>query len=127
MNCPSLILMHWSLTVNVVKHEHITSRPGLTHRPRESDNTPMKTLGNILWLILGGFFSGLGWIIAGLVWCVTIIGIPIGLQCFKLSQLSFLPFGREVSYEGGAGSFIVNIFWFFFGGLELAVCNFIWG
>ena len=87
----------------------------------------MSLLGNILWLIFGGFFSGLGWIIAGIVWCCTIVGIPVGMQCFKLALMSFLPFGREVRYEGGAVSFIVNVFWFFFGGIELAICNFVWG
>ena len=87
----------------------------------------MSLIGNILWFILGGFFSGLGWIIAGIIWCITIVGIPIGKQCFKLAGLSFLPFGKQVDYEGGAGSFIVNVFWFFISGIELAVCNFLWG
>ena len=87
----------------------------------------MQLLGNILWFILGGFISGLGWCIAGIVWCVTIVGIPIGVQCFKLAGLSFLPFGKEVEYDGGAVSFLVNVLWFFLSGLELAICNFIWG
>ena len=47
----------------------------------------MKTLGNILWFIFGGFFGGLSWLFAGVIWCITIIGIPIGLQCFKLGRL----------------------------------------
>jgi len=83
----------------------------------------MGILGNILWFIFGGFLSGLGWIIAGIIWCVTIAGIPVGMQCFKLSLLSFMPFGREVRYEGGAVSFIVNVLWFIFSGLELAIAN----
>ena len=87
----------------------------------------MSLLGNILWLILGGFFSGLGWCVAGAVWCITIVGIPVGVQCFKMALMSFMPFGKEVRYEGGAVSFIVNVIWFFLGGIELAVCNFLWG
>jgi len=87
----------------------------------------MSLLGNILWLILGGFLSGLGWIIAGIIWCATIVGIPIGLQCFKLASLSFLPFGREVRYEGQSVSFIVNVLWFLISGLVLALGNFILG
>ena len=83
----------------------------------------MGILGNILWFIFGGFLSGLGWIIAGIIWCVTIVGIPVGMQCFKLSLLSFMPFGREVRYEGGAVSFIVNVLWFILSGLELAIAN----
>ena len=87
----------------------------------------MHLLGNILWFILGGFVSGLGWIITGIIWCATIVGIPVGMQCFKLALMSFVPFGREVRYEGGAVSFIVNVFWFIFGGFEMAIVNFIWG
>ena len=83
----------------------------------------MRFIGNILWFVFGGFISGLSWIIFGLLWCITIFGIPIGLQCFKLAGLSFWPFGKEIVYEGGAFSFIINVFWFFFGGLEMAIVN----
>ncbi len=87
----------------------------------------MRFIGNILWFIFGGFLSGLGWVITGFLWCITIIGIPVGVQCFKLSALSFWPFGKEVVYEGGAMSFIVNVLWFFFGGIEMAIVNFMFG
>ena len=87
----------------------------------------MRFLGNILWLICGGFLSGLGWLCAGLLWCITIIGIPIGIQCFKLSAMSFAPFGKEVVYEGGAASFLVNVIWFLVSGIELALGNLILG
>ena len=87
----------------------------------------MSLLGNILWLIFGGLLSGLSWILAGVLWCVTIVGIPIGMQCFKLASLSFTPFGREVIYEGGAFSFIVNVLWFLLSGLLLALENFLLG
>lgn len=83
----------------------------------------MKTIGNILWFIFGGIISGLSWIFWGMLWCITIIGIPVGIQCFKLAQLSFWPFGRTVAYEGGVGSFLVNVLWFLFGGLEMAILN----
>ena len=87
----------------------------------------MRVLGNILWIIFGGLISALGWILAGCLWCITILGIPIGLQCFKLSSISFNPFGKEIKYEGGAVSFLVNILWFLFSGLELALGNFLIG
>ena len=87
----------------------------------------MTLLGNIIWLICGGLLSGIGWILAGIFWCVTIVGIPIGLQCFKLSELSFCPFGKEVVYEGGAGSFLLNVLWFLLTGWELALGNFLLG
>ena len=49
----------------------------------------MKTIGNILWFIFGGLLGGLAWIFAGCIWCITIIGIPVGLQCFKFATLHF--------------------------------------
>ncbi len=87
----------------------------------------MRILGNILWIIFGGFFSWLGWILAGCIWCITIIGIPIGVQCFKLADLSLNPFGKEIRYEGGAGSFLLNLVWLIVSGIELALENFIIG
>ena len=56
----------------------------------------MSLLGNILWLIFGGLLSGLGWILAGALWCVTIIGIPFGKQFFKIAKLALAPFGAVV-------------------------------
>ncbi len=87
----------------------------------------MKFLGNILWFIFGGLISGLSWIFAGILWCITIVGIPIGLQCFKLATLSFWPFGKEVRYGGGAMSTIANIFWLLISGIPLAIENLILG
>ncbi len=48
----------------------------------------MRILGNILWIIFGGLISAIGWWAAGLLWCCTVIGIPVGIQCFKLSSIS---------------------------------------
>ena len=59
----------------------------------------MKLLGNILWFLCGGIIGGLAWIIAGCIWCVTIVGIPVGLQCFKFASLAFWPFGKEVNLD----------------------------
>lgn len=87
----------------------------------------MRILLNILWLILGGLLSALGWFITGLLWCITVIGIPVGLQCFKLASISLNPFGKEVISGGGAGSLLLNIVWIIFGGLELAIGNALWG
>ena len=60
----------------------------------------MKTIGNLLWFIFGGFISGLLWLIAGLLCYVTVIGIPLGRQCFKFASLSFWPFGKEILHAG---------------------------
>ena len=83
----------------------------------------LKTVGNILWFLLGGVLSGLSWVLAGCIWCVTIVGIPVGLQCFKFASLAFWPFGKQVIYGGGAGSTILNIFWLLVSGIPLAVEN----
>ena len=56
----------------------------------------MSILGNILWFICGGLLSGLSWVLAGLICCITIIGIPFGKQFFKIAKLSLMPFGTEV-------------------------------
>ncbi len=87
----------------------------------------MRLLGNILWIIFGGLISALLWILAGCLWCITVIGIPIGLQCFKLSSISLNPFGKEITYDGGAGSFLLNIIWILLSGIELALYNLIAG
>ena len=81
----------------------------------------------ILWFIFGGFFSGLAWILSGCMWCVTVIGIPYGLQCFKFASLAFSPFGKEVVYGDGAVSFIVNVVWLFINGWWMALGNFVIG
>ena len=81
----------------------------------------MGCLGNVLWFIFGGCISGLSWLLTGCLWCITIIGIPVGLQCFKFAALSFFPFGKEITYGGGAGSLLLNIIWLLVSGLPLAI------
>lgn len=93
----------------------------------KKEGDEMKSLGNILWIIFGGWICALTWLIAGCLWCISIIGIPVGVQCFKLSELSFLPFGKKVEYEGGSVSCLLNVFWFFLSGLELALEHFLLG
>lgn len=83
----------------------------------------MSILGNIFWFIRGGFLSGLSWLIAGVLWCVSIIGIPIGIQCFKFAGLAFWPFGKDIVYGGGAVSLLANIVWLIVSGIPMAVGN----
>lgn len=64
----------------------------------------MSCLGNIIWFFFGGLVGGLSWFLAGILWCITIVGIPIGRQCFKFASLSFAPFGKDVVYGGGSVS-----------------------
>ena len=81
----------------------------------------MRWLGNILWWFCGGLINGLSWAFLGLVWSCTIIGIPIGRQCFKFASLSFCPFGKEIHYGGGAPSLILNIIWMIITGIPMAM------
>lgn len=88
----------------------------------------MKTLGNILWFFVAGIWSGLAWIIVGAIWCITIIGIPVGAQCFKLASLAFFPFKKEVKLEDGSPfNIIINIIWIALFGIELAVAHLVLG
>jgi uncharacterized membrane protein YccF (DUF307 family) len=88
----------------------------------------MNLLLNIVWLIFGGFIIVLGYLLGALLLCITIIGIPFGIQCFKLAGLALAPFGREVREKeppGGALAVIMNVIWIILPGLELAVAHLI--
>lgn len=87
----------------------------------------MNLLGNVLWCLLGGLASALSWLVAGCLWCISIVGIPVGLQCFKFASLSLFPFGKQIVYGGGAGSLLLNIVWLVITGLPLAAAHAIWG
>lgn len=91
----------------------------------------MSTIGNILWFVLGGFFMGLGWWLAGLLCAITIVGLPWAKACFVIGQFAFLPFGKEAVSRavvsgvedigtGVLGS-IGNVLWFIFAGVWLAL------
>ena len=75
----------------------------------------MKTIGNILWFLLSGVELAIVWFVAGLIWCVTLIGIPFGKQCFKVAKLAMWPMGATVNSNFGAHP-IANVIWFIFGG-----------
>jgi uncharacterized membrane protein YccF (DUF307 family) len=80
----------------------------------------MKTLGNIIWFVFVGLWSGLAWLGLGLLWCITIIGIPFGLQAIKIASLAVFPFGKTVNSNFGKHP-IANILWILLGGLGVAV------
>jgi len=88
----------------------------------------MNMIGNIIWLIFGGIIAAILWVIAGLLLCLTIIGIPFGLQCFKIAQFVLWPFGREIEAgDFGVGGLLLNILWLIFLGWELAITHLIIG
>lgn len=86
----------------------------------------MSCLGNVIWFLFGGFLASVEWYFIGFCWCITIVGIPIGKQCFKLGRLQLAPFGKEVVTTSDSGvGVICNVLWIIFGGLPLAITNLI--
>lgn len=81
----------------------------------------MRVLGNILWLVFGGLAIAVEWAVVGLILCITIVGIPLGLQCFKMAGLTLTPFGKTVMYGGGVGSTLINILWVVLAGWWMAL------
>ena len=86
----------------------------------------MRLIGNILWVLLGGVWLAILWGLAGVVLCVTVIGIPLGIQCFKAARLSLFPFGKSVELHFGEHA-IANVIWVFLGGWEMAVAYLLLG
>ncbi len=90
----------------------------------------MSLLGNIIWLVFGGFLSGLGYIIGGLTTCLTIIGIPFGIQAIKLGFSSMTPFGKENIVSGDQSNIltmIFNVLWVVLFGWEIALSHLVHG
>ena len=86
----------------------------------------MSLLGNILWLIFGGLIAGLGYILGGLLMCLTIVGIPFGIQSMKLGVATFAPFGKrivEAPDANGPLQIVLNIIWLIFFGWEIALAH----
>ncbi len=79
---------------------------------------------NIIWLIFGGFIVVMAYVLGAVILCITIIGIPFGVQCFKLAGLAIAPFGQEIREKeppSGCLAVVMNIIWIILPGLELAL------
>jgi len=90
----------------------------------------MSCLGNIIWFVFGGFLIGAGYIFAGLIFCLTIIGIPFGYQLIKIGFYTFCPFGSDPEFgtsEPGCLSTIFNIIWIVLGWWEIAIAHLVVG
>ena len=101
------------------------SEPACAADPCET-HPDVRTLGNILWLVLAGFWLAIGYVIAGILNCIIIIGIPFGIQAFKLAGYALWPFGRAVVQRPDrdlAISTIGNVLWFIFGGWFLVLAH----
>lgn len=89
----------------------------------------MRLILNVLWLVLAGFWLFVGYVAAGVLWCITIIGIPFGIASFRIGFFALWPFGRTVVKKptAGVGSAIGNVIWFIFSGLWLAIAHAVTG
>ncbi|MFC0107320.1 YccF domain-containing protein [Kibdelosporangium aridum] len=89
----------------------------------------MKTLLNVIWLVLCGFWMAIGYVIAGIICCILIITIPFGLASFRIANYALWPFGRTIEQrrEAGAMSVIGNVIWFIFAGWWLALGHLVTG
>ncbi len=87
----------------------------------------MRVLLNILWFIFGGFIVALSWLLSGVLCCITVVGIPLGLQCFKFAKLAVAPFGKDIRYGGGNVKLIANVLWIVLLGWEMALSEVILG
>ena len=80
----------------------------------------MRILLNLLWIIFGGgFIIWIEYMVAGAILCITIIGIPFGVQCFKIAGIGLLPFGKNIQRDPNVRFFgtLGNVLWFLFAGL----------
>lgn len=86
----------------------------------------MNAIGNLLWIVFGGFIIFIMYLFGSLVLMVTIIGIPFGLQTLKLAVLSLMPFGKDVkpgARAGGCLYLVMNVIWLLFAGIEIAIVH----
>lgn len=90
----------------------------------------MNFLGNILWLVLGGFLVALYYWVVGLLLCITIVGIPFGIQLMKIGVFALWPFGHEAvpgPSDSGCLSILMNVIWILIGGVEIALLHLSFG
>ncbi len=90
----------------------------------------MNILGNIIWLIFGGLLTAIEYFLASIILCLTVIGIPFGLQTIKLGILALWPFGSKIVHKENAHgclSVFMNILWFFLGGIWIFLTHAVFG
>ncbi len=87
----------------------------------------MQTLLNVLWFVFGGLLTAAGYFVGGLLLCATIVGIPFGLQAFKLARFALLPFGRTAERDPGVSvgtlGVVMNVLWLLTAGVPLALAH----
>ena len=85
----------------------------------------MRTLLNIIWFVFGGLWLALGYALAGVVFCILIVTIPLGVASFRMARYALWPFGRAVvpKESAGAGAVILNVVWILLAGWWLAIMH----
>lgn len=90
----------------------------------------MKTVGNIIWVVFGGVFIAIEYMLASVALMITIVGIPFGIQSLKMAELALWPFGKKVVHKessSGCISLLMNVIWFFVGGLPILLTHLLFG
>jgi uncharacterized membrane protein YccF (DUF307 family) len=87
----------------------------------DKEDKIMRFIANILWFIFGGFICFIEYLVLGILLCITIVGIPFGIQCFKLAGLCAMPFGKELMVTPGPTSVLGNVLWILLVGWETAL------
>lgn len=89
----------------------------------------MNGISNLIWLVFGGLWSAIGYMIGGFILCCTIIGIPFGIQCFKIAGVMIWPFGKEIVNDSTFAplTLIFNIIWLVCGGIWIAAAHLFFG
>lgn len=88
----------------------------------------LRLLLNLLWIICGGFVTALGYFLGGVILCLTVVGIPFGVQCMKLAGVALMPFGKDVRDDpaapgSGVLGTVMNVLWFLVAGLWIALAH----
>ncbi len=91
----------------------------------------MSLIGSVLWIVFGGgIILFLEYLLGGLILCLTVVGIPFGVQCIKLALLALLPFGKEITHTKSASgclSTVLNLIWIIVAGIPLALTHLVFG
>ena len=109
------------ITVEVNYNPPVQDAPYAPAAPEAPKKKTSDTVMNVIWIVLGGWLSSLAWALEGVLWCITIIGIPLGKVCFRFAKLTIAPFGKDVIFSQSTGKVLVNIIWILITGLVNAL------
>jgi len=103
----------------------LVARNSASSRLAECETDPVRTILNLIWLVLSGFWLALAYAFAGVIMCVLVITIPFGVASFRLAAYVLWPFGRTVIRrpDAGAASMVGNVLWFLLGGVWIAIAH----